>query len=56
MDLFLLVEQDAVRAFTEWKHPLSRDQRARVPLELVARPLIDTVVSMVDYEAGVCPR
>ncbi len=31
---FARAEQETVRAFTEWKHPLSRDQRAKVPLEL----------------------
>lgn len=34
MDPFARAEQGAIRAFTEWKHPLSGDQRASVPLEL----------------------
>jgi len=34
MDPFASAEQDAVRAFTAWKHPVSRAERARVPLEL----------------------
>lgn len=34
MEPFARAEQNAVRAFTDWKHPLSRDQRTKVPLEL----------------------